>query len=147
MLDFFHEFQAAILAIVVTVTGAVIVRWLQPKARIIWSPFHQFAFRVRSNDPEGGEFLVHTQSIFVQNIGRGAADDVEIYFNFKPQNFEIWPILKYEAETNDDGRFIIRIRNMAPRETFTVEILSTAEPPAIFRVRTRNAVAGQIMMA
>ena len=90
--------------------------------------------------------LVHTASVFIQNVGRLPATEVEITFNFPPQNHNIWPVRPYETHTSPDSRYTLKFINLAPKEQFQVELLSIPQLPAVMGVRSKEVVAKKIEM-
>ena len=55
----------------------------------------------------GGSIIVginhNPQTVFIQNIGKGNASNVEVHFAFKPDFYQIWPAFKWENSINPDG--------------------------------------------
>jgi hypothetical protein len=68
--------------------------------------------------------IVRTKSLFFKNVGREAAVDVEIVFNWRPPHFNMWPQRHYEVSINPENRFVIQIKNLAAKEFIGVETLS-----------------------
>jgi hypothetical protein len=137
-----------VIATLLTIATTIVLRVIQPRPKVVWATSHQFAFRVPRTNPPGTEFLLHTQTVFLQNIGFGPAQDVEVILNYKPENFSLWPQLNYSTTTNPENRFIIKIENLGRREYTTVEMLhSLGEMPATLRVRTSRGVCKQVAMA
>lgn len=136
----------SIFAAVVTALIGVLFRYLRPAARIRWGLSHGFAFTL--TPPNAKPQTLYTQTIFVQNIGRAAASDVEVHLNFKPEHFQLWPSHSFAVETTPDNHFLIRLKNLGRnREWFTIEMVSGSALPAILRVRTADGEAPQVPMA
>lgn len=141
------EIGPAVLSVVATVAGGIILAWLQPKVKIIWSEPHLFTFLVRPpDDPPQPAFSVSTRTVFVQNAGRQSANGVEVILNWEPDTYNVWPTLPYQTETIADGRFVIRVQNLGKREWFRIEMLSSRELPQVVRVRSPDGVARQVEM-
>jgi hypothetical protein len=138
-----------IIAVILTALMAVIRHWLKPKALVIWGTSHGFTFIIpKEASPASGPFPVHTGTVFVQNVGKGVAEDIEVVFNYRPQHFQLWPSLNYDVAENPEHRFTIRIKNLGPREYTTVEMLSAnVELPTTLRVRTPCGEAKSVMYA
>ncbi len=122
----------------VAVVAAFILRWIKPKAKIIWSETHIFCYLITPDDPDKLAGNLWTRSMFVQNVGKETAEGVEIIFNFKPQLFNLWPSLPHTTELIPDKRFVIRANSLAAKEWFRIELLSEHEPPDLVRVRTAS---------
>ena len=136
-----------LIATLLTITTTVVMRIIQPRPKVVWGTSHQFSFRVPRTNPPGGEFLLHTQTVFLQNVGFGPAEDVEVILNYKPENFSLWPQLNYSTESNPEQRFIIKIASLGRREFTTVEMLhTTGEMPSTLRVRTSRGECKQVPM-
>ena len=59
----------SVLAAMLTITGTILLRILQPRPRVVWGTSHQFAHRIPRSVEAGGEWLLHSQTVFVQNVG------------------------------------------------------------------------------
>jgi hypothetical protein len=91
-------------------------------------------------------FNVHTGSIVVFNAGRLPATEVEVTFNWMPQNYNIWPVRPFETTTSADQRFTLKFSNLAPLELFQIEMISSVQLPAVLSVRARECVGKKINM-
>jgi hypothetical protein len=115
---------------------------------VAWGLSHGFTFNLPAAQGQGQRFLLHTQTIFIQNVGWESAQGVEIILNYQPDHFALWPQLNYSTATNPEGRFIIKIENLGRREFTTVEMLHSArEMPSTLRVRTNRGECRQLPMA
>jgi hypothetical protein len=108
------EFVSVVLTLAVGAIGA----YLSPTARVVWGISHGFTFLVptQGNQPSG-PIRVNTGSVFVQNLGRKTAENIEVILNFQPQHFEVWPVLNYETARTPDGHFIVKINNLERNPT------------------------------
>lgn len=124
-----------VLTFIVSVLTAIVLRRLQPKAKLhFWWP-HQFAFDVRSNEPAQPPLLVFTRSIRLDNVGREAATNVEVVHNSRPQNFKIWPPMDWSEATNPEGFHFIKLPRLNPREGVSIELLSAQQLPELSAAR------------
>lgn len=138
-----HEIISGIFALVLAA-----IRYLfRSKARIVWSSPHDFTFLIQhapgTNPPS---MNITTASIFVQNAGRSSANDVEITFNYRPENFNIWPDRQYETAVNPNNRFTIKLSSMSPKEHIQIELISIPQPPEVLHVRSKECVGNRIVM-
>lgn len=129
-------YHPAIVSLIVTVLAAMILRWLQPKAKIIWSELYGFTYLVTNDNDDKLDGNIWTRSMIVQNIGKETASGVEVIFNFQPGLYNIWPSLPHTTESLPDKRFVIRANSLAAKEWFRIELLSYDELPSVVRVRT-----------
>jgi hypothetical protein len=85
--------------------------------------------------------VVHTASIWISNNGREAATEVELTFNFPPQNYNVWPARPYDKFNSDDHRHTLRFCNIAPGEFLQIELISIQqELPSIVSFRSKEGV-------
>ncbi|WP_041793823.1 hypothetical protein [Micavibrio aeruginosavorus] len=157
MLEFISQFftfddilkllkEPEIIAVLITCALEVVRRNIQPKANVIWGIPHGFTFRIPQQN--GTSILMHTSSILVRNSGRAEARDVEFYFNFKPEHFEIWPIIEFKTDTTSDGRYIIKIPFIKRNEFFTIELIQAhAQTPELLNVRAIEGRCKNVNMA
>lgn len=126
---------------VVTFVVGLLLRNLEPKAKVVyWSP-HSFFFDV----PEP-KVVLKTDSVTVQNMGRREAEDVEIVFKSRPDYFKVNPSISYVEEENPDGEFILKVPTLGPKEFFTLQILSFATLPNIQNIRSNAGPASFIQV-
>lgn len=60
----------------------------------------------------------------ITNRGRMAAKNVEVIFNFRPQHYERFPPLPITEQTLPDGRFMLTIGMLNPKEFVSIGLLS-----------------------
>jgi hypothetical protein len=88
--------------------------------------------------------MVCTREIWVQNVGRALAEDIEVVFATKPAHFNIWWQRSYLTHTNPDGSYLIKVENLNRREWFTISMLQTVVvPPLVTNVRWAGGVSEQ----
>ena len=138
-----------IVAVFLTAAIAAVVRWLQPQAKVVWGASHGFVFNItQQGNPPGPISQVYTGTAFVQNVGKGTAENIEIVLNYRPQHFQVWPALNYTTALNAENHFIINIANLGPKEFTTIEMLSAnIDNPATLRVRTTHGDAKHVNIA
>ncbi len=134
------ELDRAILAIIGSLVTARVIRFLTPKSKIKYyiPDIHRFTI---PSDPPQNSFPLFTATLRVINVGKEKASNVEVYHNGRPQNFQVYPALAYEEVTNPQGEHIIRIKTLAPKEEFTIEMLSAHALPQFMRVRSDEGAA------
>lgn len=124
-----------IAAVILTAILAVIGRLLQPKAKVVWGVGHQFCHNVPQSN--GGFLLIYSRNIFIKNMGKYTAKDIEIHFGFKPEHYQIWPPCNYTEATFPDNHFMIKLDHMGKKEYFNIELLqSVSSPPLVLKLRT-----------
>jgi len=143
--------------ICVTVIATYLSQFLRPKVKILyWLP-HRFMYSIPSNQlnpvpggtqiisPDGTvltppaappTYLLLTQALTIQNFGREPAEWVEIAYRQKPDFFQLHPALNYTETTAPSGEHILRVRSLAPKEYFTIQILGYTHMPELAFVRS-----------
>jgi hypothetical protein len=140
-------FYDRVIAFVVTGILAIIGRKFTPKAKVVWGTSHGFSFTVPKNNNNNGPYTFHTGTVFIQNVGRDTATDIEVHFNFRPEHFQIWPAFSWKEETNPEGHYAVVIKNLGKREFVTIEMISGIALPLLLRVRTAKGECRQVQMA
>ncbi len=142
------------IAFCLTLFLGVLKRLFSPSARVIWGDTHGFTFLIPQRGQDDGRpaaipnLAVNTKSIFVRNAGRKIAKNIEIYFNYKPEHFEIWPVIKYDTEVLEDNRFVVKIEFLQKKEFFTIEAIHTNNAfPEVQNVRAEVGKCKNVRMA
>ena len=135
-----------IVAVLVTAVLGGAAWLLQPRARVVWGASHQFAFIVPQQN--GNRLPIYTKTLFIRNVGRMPAEEVEVFLNFVPEHLQVWPTFQYSSRVNPEGHYSLVFPSLGPREAVSVEIIqSNREPPAALRVRTAQGDQKQVAMA
>lgn len=128
-----NEIIAVVIAAILSMVGWIIIRVYIGQGKIAWAFSHQHAFYLSHLNPP---VLAYTKEIWIQNIGRSIAEDVEIVFVFRPEHFEVWPQRHYEVLTNPENNLTIKMDTLNSREFVTISLFQTAmEPPVVTSVR------------
>jgi hypothetical protein len=139
------EVLAVIVATIFSTVGWGILRVVQGKSRIVWAVSHQHAFNLTNANPPG---IAYTNEIWVQNVGRVMAEDVEVILAYRPQHFDVWPQRHFVDLANPDQSITIRFDNLNRREYVTISLIQGAtQPPMVTNVRWRGGVGQQVPMA
>lgn len=150
-MPFYQTYSREIVSLLVPIIAAVVANIFRARAKLIWSEhisrvmlseeFHH----VEVGPPERRHLVIRTSSLFIQNLGRDAATDIEIVFNWRPQHFNIWPQRGFEERINPDGRQIIQLANLAPKEFLGMDLLTVnSEMPRLIQVRSKQGIAKAI---
>jgi hypothetical protein len=167
-MKFIELFQRELVSLGFALLSAFMLWLFRSRPRLQWGMTHGYAFNIRPAPPpplpvqppaQDGQqlpqpvpapqtapqpFLIHAVTLVLANRGRSAATNVEVTFNWRPDNFEIWPARPFDHVTNPDGRFTLRFANLAPREQFQIEILTPYNMPNVLNVRCPECVGQQI---
>lgn len=142
------ELHSRIAALLLTSIGTLVFRWIRPSPKVVWGISHGFDFLTKSKAADGSPLIIRTGTVFVQNVGRAAAKDIEVHLNFPPEELHIWPTLDYTTTPNPENRLIIGIKSLGKREWFTIEMISgQIELPDTLRVRTPDGECKRVQMA
>lgn len=154
-----------IVTIIGTIVAAQLVRLIEPKVKIVYWLSSDFMYQIPTNQlaqaaagvqpnpapaalpPAGGEpmpqqagqathFLLRTSSLTIQNLGRKAADWVEIAHRRKPDFFQLQPPLNYSESTGPSGEHVLRVQSLASKELVTIQVLSYINPPDLAYIRS-----------
>lgn len=83
-------------------------------------------------------------SVFIQNIGKKKAENIDICLVDRPEHFRLFPSYDYEELKTPDGAHIIRIKILAPRDVVTLECFSPATLPVLNYIRTEEGFCERI---
>lgn len=125
-----------------TVAGVavgVLVPYLRQATVCYWSP-HSFLFQ----NVTDANLSLRTDALTVQNTGRKMAENVEVVLTNQPDHFQVSPPLDYEEDTTADGKFVIRLPTLGPKEFTTIQALSYVQPFTLLNVRSSAGAAEQI---
>jgi hypothetical protein len=126
---------------VATIVVALIVgyfsQFLLPRSKLIyWSP-HNFFFDLRLNP----NFVLQTNSLILQNVGRSTAEGVEVIHKQRPDFFELFPAMAFVEKMNPNGEHVITIANLGPKEWVLIQLLSYANAPVLKNIRSTRGPA------
>ncbi len=158
------EVLAVVIAAMLSIVIAIVGRVISPRGRVKWAVTHQYSFLTHPNPPSSAPqqpsapssaapqttqpVLVHTRTIWVQNVGRATVEDIEIIFNYRPHHFEIWPQRQFRETTNPAGNLLISVNGLNPREWITITMLNVGvQLPLVTNVRWKGGVAREAPMA
>jgi hypothetical protein len=160
-------FQKEVISLVFTLVSTALLFFFRARAKLVWSIPHGFTFLLQSasvaaaqsNQGQASQaqasalpatvpqsFNIYTGSIVVFNAGRVPATEVEVTFNWRPDNYNIWPVRPHETQLSPDSRFTLKFANIAPKEQFMVELISPGQLPMVMNVRCKECVGKQIAM-
>ena len=123
----------------VSLTVGILLKYVEPKGKLyFWWP-HTFRFKAKPN------FEIQTDALTIQNLGRKEIEDVEIVMQSKPDCFDFSPKIPFEEINNGDGSFIFRIKSLAPKEFFTLQILSYTKLPNVLYIRSKLGPAERMV--
>jgi hypothetical protein len=148
MTTFLQTYSKEIVSLLAPVLTWVLANFLRARVRLVWSSPHSWNMLLENQPIVDGRMpMVRSASLTFQNLGRETAKNVEIVFNWRPEHSNIWPQRAYDTATNPDGRFIFKFPNLAPKESFGIEIMSFQnELPAVVSVRCEQALGQQVQM-
>jgi hypothetical protein len=151
MLQLIASFQKEIISVVLSLVTTGILYLFRARAELIWASPHSWTFSITppaapAGQPANVPFSIQTASIFIQNSGRLPATDVELTFNWEPQNLNIWPPRPFTTIKSPDGRFTMQFTNLAPKEFFQLELLASVQLPLLTTVRSKECTGKLVQM-
>ncbi len=139
--------QPEIIAVFLSSLLWLLSRVFLPRAKIIYGISHGFSFRIPQTNGSNS-LILNTGSIIVKSIGRSTAKEVEFYFNYKPDHFEIWPVVIYHVENAPDGRFIIKFPFLKKGEHVNIELIhERADVPNLLSARALEGECKEVNIA
>lgn len=144
---------AALITFALTVGWQLITRVFAPRPSVTWGITNHSVLRVPFTPPateEEPEPAQRTNAFYVRNLwlwngGRALAEDVELLFNWKPQHVERYPQLKAGETFFEDGRYLLTLERVNPREGVNFSMLSlNVELPEAIHVRAKGFPARQV---
>lgn len=118
----------------------LVQKWLEPGTRVRYWIAHDFIFTVPLNG-QPQPLAIQTSTLTVQNLGRKAAEDIEILHAAKPDHFQLHPRRKYEEPTTPDNTHVISVDTLGPKEVLQVQLLSHTNRPVLVGVRSKDGFA------
>src|SRR5262245_48010112 len=95
------ELKTHILTGIVSFAVGYFLKNLEPKAKLIWWSTHAFQFTLPN--PPNANVQVHTRSITLQNVGKKAAQNIEVAFQAGGMYFKLEPSYQYTQATTPAG--------------------------------------------
>jgi len=139
-----NEILAVFIAAILSALGWIGVRTYTGRSKIAWAFSHQHAFNLQNLTPP---VLAYTNEIWVQNVGRVVAEEVEIILGAKPQHYDVWPQRHFSELFNPDGSLVIKLDHLNSREHVTISMFQTAtQPPMLTNVRWKGGVGKRVPM-
>ncbi|MGC3030222.1 hypothetical protein ACPUER_34740 [Burkholderia sp. DN3021] len=133
-----------ISAIVTGVIGFLfwaIQRRLEPGAKLGWWIPHDFLF---SLPIPPNPLRIQTSTLTVQNLGRKAAEDVQIMHQTKVDHFQLHPRRDYAETVAADGTHTINVGSLGAKEWLQLQVLSHATPPVLVGIRSKDGPAKNV---
>lgn len=161
---FLELFQKEIISLVFALILAAMLYLFRARAKLLWATPHGFTFLLQTagvtaaQNPSATQattqlpagipqnFNIYTGSIVVFNAGRVPATEVEVTFNWRPENYNIWPVRPHDTHLSPDNRYTLKFANLAPHEQFQIELISPIQLPNVMSVRCKECVGRQIGM-
>lgn len=144
-----HELVAGAL----TAGGWLMSRLVNSRAKLYFYRNHAFTLLVdEPQKDENGKIVyskqtVNTASLSFQNVSRFPARSVEIVFNWKPQFWNMALARGYSEEVLPDGRYVIKMADLAPKEVVDFELLSiNGALPGMINFRSEDCVGEERQM-
>ena len=106
--------------LIALVLGAILDRALERRPRLITYLGHVSAHRM--NQQDGAPLDVFTHSIVLKNSGRKPANNIRISHSILP-SFNVFPSIKYNVETLQDGVTEIVLPILIPGQEVTISYL------------------------
>ncbi|MFK4522162.1 hypothetical protein ABIF90_000143 [Bradyrhizobium japonicum] len=153
MLDFFIAHAAKIFSAATPFILWLLNRVFQPQARLYRQVRHRFTYLIQQPliAPDGKVVsptqTVNTESVQIFNAGRSAATKLEIVFNWKPENINIWPSRHFEEKLSPDGRYHMFFDALPAKDIVGFELLNiNSALPEMVTVRSEQCIATNMVL-
>ena len=139
-----RPFQDFLTAILLSLVTAFLLSLFRPRVKLIWGStslnFHRFKM---SN--EGGPIQVTTEKLFVQNMGKKAATNVELVLSDMPTSYTLWTPREHKKGLLDGGGFFIKFESLAPSELLIVDTIDVdLRNPRLVAVNCPEAISKRV---
>ena len=136
--------QDFLLAIVLSIATAWVLSLFRPRVKLHWGStslsFHKFKL-----EEDGEPIVVSTEKIFLQNVGRKPASEIELVLTDIPSSYTLWSPREHESKPLKNGGFSIVIPSLAPRELLIVDIIDVdRRNPKLIAVNCPDVLAENI---
>ena len=133
-----------ITSLLVTLAGSFLVWLFRARVSITWGStslnFHKFKL-----DEAGEPICISTEKFYVQNIGRKAAQNIEIVFSAMPSSYNLWPPRDHEAKALTNGNFVLSIPSLAPKQLLIVDVVDIdLNNPQLLTVNCPDAISQKV---
>jgi hypothetical protein len=139
------EMQAAML----TVAFELMARVVTPRVRLDWAMSPQDAHTIPRPGQPGDPGvppspIIRKRQVWVQNTGRGAAENVDVVLDRGPEHLDLWPHPSRLHADDPNGGLVVSVASLAPREYFVITMLdAAAELPTVTAVRSSEGPGAQ----
>ena len=124
---------------VVTFIVGFLLQWLKARPHVVyWTP-HWFRF-----DLTNPKVSLQTDALTIQNLGRQAAEDVELIMTARPDFFQFSPAFQYAESNTPEGHFVLTISSLGAKEFFTLQLLSYTQVPKFLSLRSKAGPAKEM---
>lgn len=118
---------------------------LRPRVKLIWGLKNIYTHVMRRTKEGEQPLAIHTAHYVIQNSGRASAKDVEIVFNYAPDETTVWPQRQYTAVLNREARLVLRLDFIAPGEFIDVSIININKAlPELLSVQNPEIIGKQV---
>lgn len=91
--------------------------------------------------PEANILTFQTNTLVIENLGRRAAENVEIVHVQKPDHFQFSGSVVFEEEDLPNGQHVIKLASLGPKEMVTLNIFAYVNQPRLGAVRSKDGPA------
>lgn len=144
------QFQNSLASGLILLVLGLLVKAFDPRPKVLWGVSHEFHFALPARpgaegQPPAPPVTVRTQTIFVHNVGRAPAKEVEVFLGMEPQHYQLWPLVNYGSTRTPENFYVVQVPNLGHKEHFTMEVLQVnADLPFVQRVRTDQGEAARV---
>ncbi len=139
-----ESFQDFLSALILSLLTAAVLAAFRPRVKLTWgsTSLSHHSFKVRE---DGEPISVSTEKLYVQNIGRRAAYDVELILSAKPTSYTLWQPRDHQAKSLSNGAFSILVPSLAPKELLIIDMIDIdLLQPKLIGVNCPDTIAEEV---
>ncbi len=126
-------------AVIISLTTALLFWLFRSRVTIIFGST-TWSLHSINTDNEQPCLLVSSEKIYVQNMGKIGANDIELVLSTKPFSYKLWSPRDHSEKELRGGQHSITIPSLAPKELLIVDILSTGQRAELVNVNCPQCI-------
>ncbi|WP_281984416.1 hypothetical protein [Thalassorhabdomicrobium marinisediminis] len=119
----YHNFAYAVF---LTLFTTFLLSFFKSKVRIIWGSTNVSSQAFQLNENANSRVSIATEKLYVQNLGKKPATNVELVLSAPPNSYTLWPPRDHEPRIMANGHFSIRVPSISPSELLIVDTVDLA---------------------
>ena len=128
-------------SIILALVTASLLRVFQPKVKLVWGSTSISSHRFKLRE-DGEPVNIATEKLYVQNVGRKSANNVELVLSDIPTSYTLWTPREHTNAALNGGGFVIKIPSIAPGELLIIDTIDVdVRNPRLLAVNCPDVLA------